>query len=226
MSSVCFLAESQVGIGALAKTLKPIALASPDPKVHWVDVTYEKPGGLLERLPLPPRVRGTARGFLQTREGVNSQHFDALLFLTQNPAVLQPHVLRRIPSLLWTDVTPVQLDELAEHYNHPKDDNAIAHRLKHELELPLVATFHTLARVKAETGDPEPARRDRAEAAPGTRRACAMDSGPASSALCPPTQDVKCGGRCRTARACGNPNARVPIERSASKRGHSGQKPL
>lgn len=38
------------------------------------------------------------------------------------------------------------------------------HRLKHDLELPLVATFHTLARVKAETGDPEPARRDRAEA--------------------------------------------------------------
>jgi glycosyltransferase involved in cell wall biosynthesis len=131
-STVCFLAESQVGIGALAKTLKPIALGSTDPKVHWVDITYEKPGGLLERLPLPPRVRGTARGFLQTRAGVNSQHFDALLFLTQNPAVLQPHVLRRIPSLLWTDVTPVQLDELAEHYNHPKDDNPIAHRLKHE----------------------------------------------------------------------------------------------
>jgi len=38
------------------------------------------------------------------------------------------------------------------------------HRLKHDLGLPLVSTFHTLARVKAETGDPEPARRDRAEA--------------------------------------------------------------
>ena len=35
--------------------------------------------------------------------------------------------------------------------------------LKHELDLPLVSTFHTLARVKAETGDPEPA-------APGRRR--------------------------------------------------------
>src|SRR5918997_523795 len=37
------------------------------------------------------------------------------------------------------------------------------HRLKHELELPLVSTFHTLARVKAETGDPEPQRRIDAE---------------------------------------------------------------
>jgi D-inositol-3-phosphate glycosyltransferase len=37
------------------------------------------------------------------------------------------------------------------------------HRLKHELDLPLVTTFHTLARVKAETGDPEPQRRIDAE---------------------------------------------------------------
>ena len=29
---------------------------------------------------------------------------------------------------------------------------AVAHRLKHALDLPLVATFHTLARVKAEAG--------------------------------------------------------------------------
>ncbi|CAN5680786.1 D-inositol-3-phosphate glycosyltransferase [soil metagenome] len=37
------------------------------------------------------------------------------------------------------------------------------HRIKHELDLPLVSTFHTLARVKAETGDPEPERRVEAE---------------------------------------------------------------
>ena len=38
------------------------------------------------------------------------------------------------------------------------------HRLKHELGIPLVCTFHTLARVKATSGDPEPERRERAEA--------------------------------------------------------------
>src|SRR4029453_9872680 len=38
------------------------------------------------------------------------------------------------------------------------------HRLKHELDLPLVSTFHTLARVKAETGDLEPQRRGGREA--------------------------------------------------------------
>lgn len=40
---------------------------------------------------------------------------------------------------------------------------AVGHRVKHHLDLPLVSTFHTLARVKAETGDPEPERRVDAE---------------------------------------------------------------
>lgn len=39
----------------------------------------------------------------------------------------------------------------------------VAHRLKHELEIPFVTTFHTLAKVKAEGGDPESAWRQRAE---------------------------------------------------------------
>jgi D-inositol-3-phosphate glycosyltransferase len=37
------------------------------------------------------------------------------------------------------------------------------HQLKHQLDVPLVCTFHTFARVKAEGGDLEPVRRERAE---------------------------------------------------------------
>lgn len=40
----------------------------------------------------------------------------------------------------------------------------VGHHLKHALGVPFVSTFHTLARVKAEGGDPEPMWRDRAEA--------------------------------------------------------------
>lgn len=39
----------------------------------------------------------------------------------------------------------------------------VGHRLKHQLDLPLVSTFHTLALVKAEGGDLEPRWRERAE---------------------------------------------------------------
>ena len=39
----------------------------------------------------------------------------------------------------------------------------VAHQIKHILEIPLVTTFHTLARVKAEGGDPEPLFRELVE---------------------------------------------------------------
>ncbi|MBJ30965.1 MAG: D-inositol-3-phosphate glycosyltransferase [Acidimicrobiaceae bacterium] len=66
-------------------------------------------------------------------------------------------------------------DGLAAHLAaHPDHDGILAnywlsgvagHRLKHEMGLPLLTIFHTLARVKAETGDDEPQRRVDAESA-------------------------------------------------------------
>jgi D-inositol-3-phosphate glycosyltransferase len=63
-------------------------------------------------------------------------------------------------------------DSLLDHLRHRPADvvhanywlsGVAGHRVKHALDLPLVSTFHTLARVKAETGDPEPDRRVDAE---------------------------------------------------------------
>jgi glycosyltransferase involved in cell wall biosynthesis len=127
---VCFVAESQVGIGSIARTLKPLALRSENPTVEWVDVTYAREDGWLERLPFSERLVGTARGFLQTRHGLRKGPFDALLFLTHNPAVLHVGALKRTPALLWTDVTPAQLDEQAEWYGHPQERSGLVRSLK------------------------------------------------------------------------------------------------
>jgi D-inositol-3-phosphate glycosyltransferase len=72
------------------------------------------------------------------------------------------------------DVVDTFADGVREHLERLGDVDALhanywlsgvaGHRLKHDLGLPLVSTFHTLARVKAETGDPEPQRRVHAEA--------------------------------------------------------------
>lgn len=71
------------------------------------------------------------------------------------------------------DVVDLFADGVRDHLEELGDVDALhanywlsgvaGHRLKHELSLPLVSTFHTLARVKAETGDLEPERRIRAE---------------------------------------------------------------
>ncbi len=72
------------------------------------------------------------------------------------------------------EIVDVFADGVREHLVRLGDVDALhanywlsgvaGHRLKHELDLPLVSTFHTLARVKAETGDAEPALRVHAEA--------------------------------------------------------------
>jgi D-inositol-3-phosphate glycosyltransferase len=81
------------------------------------------------------------------------------------------------PSALSKEQLPDIVDEFTTsvraHLRHDAGVQAIhanywlsgisGHQLKHELDLPLVSTFHTLARVKAETGDAEPMRRAEAE---------------------------------------------------------------
>src|SRR6478752_7251160 len=92
-------------------------------------------------------------------------------------ALAQAGVRSEVYVRRWADDLPDVVDEftdgVARHLRRHGGPDAIhanywlsglaGHRLKHELSLPLVLTFHTLARVKAETGDPEPARRIDAE---------------------------------------------------------------
>jgi glycosyltransferase involved in cell wall biosynthesis len=127
----CFLAERQVGIGSAAAAIEPHLKSRPDST--WTDITYSKAGGLVERLPLPGRVGGTLRGFLQTGDALRRGPFDALFFLTHNPAVLRQQAVGRTPTALWTDVTPALLDAQAEQYAHPVERNATLRAVKHAL---------------------------------------------------------------------------------------------
>jgi len=80
------------------------------------------------------------------------------------------------PPDLPKEALPSVVDEftdgvLAHLADHPVDavhanywlSGVAGHRIKHTLDLPLVVTFHTLGRVKAEGGDPEPEHRIEAE---------------------------------------------------------------
>jgi hypothetical protein len=93
----------------------------------WNEVSFVQEGGLIERLPLPPRVRGTLRGALQTRQGLGASllpigplnaaaRYDALLFTTPGLCRMAPDLMMRIPTTLITDVTPKQLAGLEEYY--------------------------------------------------------------------------------------------------------------
>jgi glycosyltransferase involved in cell wall biosynthesis len=130
-SRLCFLTERQVGIGSAAGALEPFVRARPN--VTWKDIDYFEPGGVIERLPFPGRTGGTLRGFLQSGAALRQGPFDALFFLTHNPAVFRQRELGRTPTLLWTDVTPALLDAQADQYGHPVDGSNAVRALKHVL---------------------------------------------------------------------------------------------
>jgi glycosyltransferase involved in cell wall biosynthesis len=140
MARFCFLAERQVGIGSAAGAIEPFVRQHPG--TEWTDVTYAREGGLIERVRLPGRLGGTLRGIEQVTSALRRGPFDALFFLTHNPAVFQPWALAKTPSLLWTDVTPRLLDTQAEQYDHPVDKLAVVSKVKHAL---VKSTFHRAA---------------------------------------------------------------------------------
>lgn len=119
-----------------------------------------------------------------TRAGIECDVFtraasdDALELVTVEPGLRVHHVSAGPRAEVAKEDLPAIVDEFADgvrdvlgrigrveaiHANYWLSGVA-GHRLKHELGLPLVSTFHTLARVKAETSGPEPDDRTRAEA--------------------------------------------------------------
>lgn len=121
-------------------------------------------------------VSALAQAGVDTSVFVRRWHEDLPQVVDLEPGVRVVHVDAAAPDLA-KELLPEVIDEftdgvLAHLREEPADvlhanywlSAVSGHRIKHELELPLVATFHTLARVKAECGDPEPERRDRAEA--------------------------------------------------------------
>lgn len=101
----------------------------------------------------------------ETREIVEVEPGFRVVHVDAGPVDLAKEQLPEVVDL-FADGVRDHLEQLGDvdalHANYWLSGVA-GHRLKHELSLPLVSTFHTLARVKAETGDREPERRIEAE---------------------------------------------------------------
>lgn len=110
------------------------------------------------------RADETSPGTVEVEPGVQVVHIDA--GPPDMPKEDLPQVVDRFADGVSAHLVASELDGhaydglLANYWL----SGVAGHRLKHELELPLTTVFHTLARVKAETGDPEPQRRLDAEA--------------------------------------------------------------
>jgi glycosyltransferase involved in cell wall biosynthesis len=122
MISVTFLMEQHIGHRTFAENLQRFMRDAADIEATWEPITYEVLGGFWERLFFLPRHwQGTMRGRQQTRTALRRSSADLAVFNTQVPAALAGRVLGRRPYVLFTDITPIQYDRMAEHYQHTPD---------------------------------------------------------------------------------------------------------
>ena len=108
-------------LGHVTHTANLRALVGPDPSIgaDFELIPYEVDGW-------PARIPGygnwTVRAGIRARRAIRRLRrrgpLDALFIHTQVPAILVPDRLRRIPTVVSLDATPIQYDELGAHYAH------------------------------------------------------------------------------------------------------------
>lgn len=131
MIKATFVLEQHIGHRTFAQNLRRFIAPREDLQSNWVDVTYEEPGTVWSRLPIPEKVRGPLNGRSQARHGLQQNPPDVAIFNTQVPAALAGNLVQNQPSFLCTDITPRQYDEMAEHYHHTPDSDGPISQLKH-----------------------------------------------------------------------------------------------
>ena len=117
---VGFVLEQNLGHVTHADNLRSIISADPTIRATWCPIAFEV-DGLAARLPVYGS-NWTVRAGIRARRSVRRAHrddpLDALFVHTQVPAVLLGRWMRRIPTVVSLDATPLQYDELGHFYLH------------------------------------------------------------------------------------------------------------
>lgn len=126
---VAFVVEQTLGHITHTKNLE--SLVSADRRIDAVLAPIEfEVQGAAARIPVFSS-NWTVRAGLRARRAVRRiRHggpVDAMFVHTQVPAVLMPDRLRRIPTVVSLDATPIQYDELGVHYGHETGGARVEH---------------------------------------------------------------------------------------------------
>lgn len=123
MLRVTFVMEQHLGHQTYYQNIRRFLENEPRIQPTWVPVTYDEPGGVIEKLSLlPKQVRGTLRGAQQVRAGLRQVPADLFFFNTQVPAALAGGLINSNSKyVIATDLTPIQYDAMGAQYGHKPD---------------------------------------------------------------------------------------------------------
>jgi glycosyltransferase involved in cell wall biosynthesis len=127
--TVGFLLEQTLGHITHAQNLRAIIADDDRLRPRWRSIPWDT-DGLPASLP-GIRSNWTLRAGLHARRAITqldaAGQLDALFIHTQVPAVLAGSWLRRIPTIVSVDATPLQYDELGESYEHRRGSRVAEH---------------------------------------------------------------------------------------------------
>jgi glycosyltransferase involved in cell wall biosynthesis len=118
--NIGFIMEQALGHVTHTKNLQTNVPNDPEVHAYWGLVPFEATG-LAARIPVY-KSNWTVRAGLRARGAIariaRQTQLDALFFHTQVPAILATSWLRKIPSIVSLDATPIQYDQLGTFYQH------------------------------------------------------------------------------------------------------------
>lgn len=132
--TIGFILEQALGHVTYADNLRRQAHHAAHIQPQWALIPFA-PTGIGAHIPLYKSNWTVRAGLLARREVARmarNGRLDALFFHTQVPAILSTSWMRRIPSVISLDATPLQYDALGAFYQHPQG-NAQIERLKRRM---------------------------------------------------------------------------------------------
>lgn len=127
--NVTFLMEVHLGHETYYRNLRNVVDRDARLAPKWVEVDYHLDGvGSVGRL-----LDGPAAGVAQIVRGLGVSRSDIVFTNTQVPAVLAGRWLSRTPTVVSTDITPLQYDRMADLYDHAADGDGWTALVKHEV---------------------------------------------------------------------------------------------
>lgn len=130
-----FVMEQTLGHVTHDRNLRQWVAADGDVMPEWMPVHYVAPD-IWQRAPFVRSnwtVRGSLRAVRAVRATLRRVRLDGLLCHTQVVGLLLPALMRRLPTVVSLDATPLNLDTLAAAYDHRPSAVGAIERLKNRL---------------------------------------------------------------------------------------------
>jgi glycosyltransferase involved in cell wall biosynthesis len=135
MTRVAFVMEQTLGHVTHARNLRQVLDQTPTVDPCWLPIPYDVqgPARLLPLYRSNWSVRASWRARRALGAALSADPLDALFFHTQVASLFSVDLMRRIPTIISLDATPLNYDEVGVSYGHRAAGNGLIDRQKFRL---------------------------------------------------------------------------------------------